>query len=64
MIEGQPKEFRFAGKQKIMIISAYRGEEEKQELDELAHNACEVAREKGMVEPKCLLLNAFITLND
>ena len=64
LIEGQPKEFHFADKPKMMIISAYRGEEEKQELYELAHNACEVAREKGMEEPKCLLLNAFITLND
>jgi hypothetical protein len=64
LIEGQPKEFCFADKPKMMIISAYRGEEEKRELDELAQNACNVAIEKGMEEPKCLLLNAFITLND
>ena len=64
LIDGQPKEFHFANKPKMMIISAYRGEVEKRELDKEAHKACDVAREKGMEEPKCLLLNAFITLND
>lgn len=64
LIDGQPKDFLFADKPKMMIISAYRGEEEKRKLDEEAHKACDVAREKGMEEPKCLLLNAFITLND
>ena len=64
LIDGQPKEFHFADKPKMMIISVYRDEDEKRKLDEEAHKACVVAREKGMEEPKCLLLNAFITLND
>ena len=64
IISGNPEEFRFAEKPKMMLISAYRGEKEKQELEIEAQKAKKLAKEKGMEEPKCLLYNALITLTE
>lgn len=64
IINGKPKEFRFAEKPKMMLISAYRGEKEKQELEIEAQKAKKRAKEIGMEEPKCLLYNALITLTE
>lgn len=62
LIYGQPKELHFANKPKMMLISVYRGEKERIELDQEAQKACERAREIKMEEPKCLLYNAYITI--
>lgn len=62
LISGNPKEFNFGEKPKMMLLSAYRGEKEKQELDKEAQKARIRANELGMEEPKCLLYNALILL--
>lgn len=64
IISGQPKEFHFAEKPKMMIISAYRGEIEKQKLENEVQKAKKRAKEIGMEEPKCLLYNANILLTE
>lgn len=64
IISGQPKEFHFAEKPKMMIISAYRGEMEKQKLENEVQKAKKRAKEIGMEEPKCLLYNAHILLTE
>ena len=64
IISGKPKEFHFAEKPKMMLISAYRGETEKKKLEIEAQNAKNRAKEIGMEEPKCLLYNAHILLTE
>lgn len=64
LISGQPKDFNFGDKPKMMIISAYRGEEEKQRLDSEMQKAIKKAKEIGMEAPKCILYNALIQLKD
>ena len=64
IISGKPKEFHFAEKPKMMLISAYRGETEKKKLEIEAQNAKNRAKEIGMKEPKCLLYNAHILLTE
>ena len=64
IISGEPKEFLFAGKPKMMLISAYRGETEKLELEKEAQKAKKRAKEIGMEEPKCILYDALILLTE
>lgn len=66
LISGQPKDkdFKFGDKPKMMIISAYRGEEEKQKLEAEMQKAIKRAEEIGMEAPKCILYNALIQLKD
>jgi hypothetical protein len=64
IISGKPKDFKFAEKPKMMLISAYRGETEKLKLEAEAQKAKKRAKEIGMEEPKCLLYNALILLVD
>ncbi|MBQ8675055.1 MAG: hypothetical protein IJ528_02375 [Bacteroidaceae bacterium] len=64
LISGQPKDFNFGDKPKMMIISAYRGKEEKQRLDDEMQKAIKRAKEIGMEAPKCILYNALIQLKD
>lgn len=66
LISGQPKDkdFKFGDKPKMMIISAYRGEEEKKILNNEMQKAIERAKEIGMEAPKCILYNALIQLKD
>ena len=64
IISGEPKEFHFAEKPKMMLISAYRGETEKQKLEKEAQKAKKRAKEIGMEEPRCLLYNALILLTE
>ena len=64
LISGQPKDFNFGDKPKMMIISAYRGEEEKRRLDSEMQKAIKKAKEIGMEAPKCILYNALIQLKD
>ena len=62
IFRGTPKRFSFAEKPKMMLISAYRGENEKMKLENEAQKACSQAKQKGICEPKCFLLNAQIIL--
>jgi len=64
IISGEPKDFKFAEKPKMMLISAYRGETEKLKLEIEAKKAQKHAKEIGMEEPKCLLYNALILLSE
>jgi hypothetical protein len=48
----------------MMLISAYRGETEKLELEKEAQKAKKRAKEIGMEEPKCILYNALILLTE
>lgn len=62
IIDGNKKEFKFANKPKMMLISAYRGEKEKQALEAEVQKAKDCAKKIGMEEPKCFLYNAQILL--
>ncbi len=64
LISGEPKEFCFNQKPKMMLISAYRGKIEESKLNKEAKKACVHAKKIGMDEPKCFLYNAFISLKD
>jgi hypothetical protein len=64
IISGEPKDFKFAEKPKMMLISAYRGETEKLKLEIEAKKAQKHAKEIGMEEPKCLLYNSLILLTE
>ena len=64
IIDGNKKEFKFANKPKMMLISAYRGEKEKQALEAEVQKAKDCAKKIGMEEPKCFLYNAQILLTD
>jgi len=66
LITDQPKDWKFNpdSKPKMMIILAFRGEEEFKILEEDAKTAKEEAKKLGMDEPKILLHNALITLKN
>ena len=57
-----PKEFHFGEKPKMMLISVFRGEQEKQELKKEVQKALNQARKIGMEEPKSIFYNALIEL--
>lgn len=62
LITGNPKNLLFGEKPKMMLISSYRGESEKQKLKEEANKAREHAKKIGMEEPICFIYNALIQL--
>lgn len=64
IITGKPKELDLAKKPKMMLISAFRGTTEKKLLENEAENAKEHAKRIGMEEPKCILYNALIKIED
>ena len=64
LIDGKPKKFCFDEKPKMMLISAYRSEKERKEMEDEMKKACDYAKEIGMEEPKCLLYNTLIQLKD
>lgn len=62
IITGEPKEFHYDERPKMMLISAYRGEMERKELEKEAQKACAEAERIGMEKPVCILYNALIKL--
>ena len=62
IITGEPKEFHYDERPKMMLISAYRGEMEREELEKEAQKACAEAERIGMEKPVCILYNALIKL--
>ncbi len=62
LLKGKHKEFNFGRKPKMMLILAYRGEDEKKKLLAEFEKARKVAKEIGMEEPKCIMHNALIEL--
>lgn len=62
LIEGDRKNLKFSSKPKMMIILAYRGKHEKEQLEEQAHIAIEEAKKIGMCEPLIKKYDLQITL--
>lgn len=62
LITGEPIEFNFGKKPKMMLILFYRGEEEEKRLEEECQKAKQKASELHMEEPICIKRNALITL--
>lgn len=62
LLRGKHKEFNFGRKPKMMLILAYRGEDEEKKLLAEFEKARKVAKEIGMEEPKCIMHNALIEL--
>lgn len=64
LIKGNEKVLSFSpdNKPKMMLIFAYRGDIEKNKLGKHLSQAKETAKELGMKEPLCIMLNALITL--
>ena len=62
LITGVPKDFVFGEKPKMMLISAYRGNDEKAEMEKEAQKARSQARKIGMEEPLCIFKNVLIPL--
>ena len=59
LIEGTKMDFHFGAKPKMMLILAYRGENELKQLELEYEKAKEEALRIGMGEPKCIMYNAF-----
>ena len=62
LIDGDKKELKLSYKPKMMIILAYRGKHEKEQLEEQAHIAIEEAEKIGMCEPIIKKIDLRITL--
>lgn len=64
LIKGNEKVLSFSSdnKPKMMLIFVYRGDIEKKELEKQTSLAKETAKELGMKEPLCIMINALITL--
>ena len=62
LIEGERKVLKFSPKPKMMIILAYRGKHEKEQLEEQARIAIEEAKKIGMSEPLIKKHDLQITL--
>lgn len=62
LIKGTHKVLRFCSKPKMMLILAYRGEKEKELLEDEAEKAKREAAKLGMDEPVCIMHNALIEL--
>lgn len=62
LIKGERKELKLSSKPKMMIILAYRGEHEKEQLEKYAHIAKEEAKKIGMCEPLVKKYDLQITL--
>lgn len=63
IFSGTPIEYHLAPQPKMMIILAYRGEEEKVKMMKEVDTAQEYAASIGMDKPICVVHNALITLN-
>ena len=62
LFEGNHTGLNLSGKPRMMLILAYRGNEEKNALKVQEKNAKDEAREQNMVEPLVVWHNALITL--
>ena len=64
LITGEPKNFRFAKKPKMMLILGYRSEDEKKTLYDDVEKAKAKAKDLGMEPPVCMMYNMLIRLDD
>ena len=64
LITGDPKNFSFAEKPKMMLIFGYRSDKEKETLSKDVENAKDKAKELGMDLPVCMMYNMLINLDD
>ena len=62
LIKGEHKDFHFGKRPKMMLILAYRGEDEEKKLKAEFEKAKEEAHRLGMDEPKRIMHNALIKL--
>lgn len=62
LIEGERKVLKLSPKPKMMIILAYRGKQEKEQLEEQARIAIEEAEKVGMCQPLIKNIDLQITL--
>ena len=62
LFEGNHTGLNLSSKPRMMLILAYRGNEEKNALKVQEKNAKDEAREQNMVEPLVVWHNALITL--
>ena len=62
LIDGAPRPLNLSQRPKMMLILAFRGQEEKKRLEEQAEDAKRKAQEQGMDAPRCIFHNALIEL--
>lgn len=62
LISGTPKQLTLADKPKMMIIAAYRGNNEKIELEKGIQTAKEEANRLNMEEPVCIMYDCMIEI--